>query len=86
MYSIFSVRPVVCPHLLGRHFNAFCAIDNHNRMRQSDLALEKYWVTQSGYFRLATKLSLGMSITYGKILFYHGISEGNFDKKNSTRD
>ena len=44
-------------------------------MRQSDLALEKYWVTQIGYFRLATTVALGMGITGDKFLFCPGISE-----------
>ena len=45
IYSNVSVRPAVCPLLIGRYFNACNAIDNHNRMWQSNLALEKYWVT-----------------------------------------
>ena len=53
-------------------------------MRQSDFSLEKYWVTQSGYFRLATTVALGMGITDGKILYCHGVVEGNKDKKIST--
>ena len=36
IYSNVSVRPIVCPHLLGRYLNACNAIDNQNRMRQSD--------------------------------------------------
>ena len=65
IYSNVSVHPVVRPHLLGRYFNAFNAIDNHNRMQQSDLSLEKYWVTQSGYFCLVTNVALGMGIIDG---------------------
>ena len=84
IYSNVSVHPVVRPHLLGRYFNACNAIDNHDRVRQSDLALEKYWVTQSGYFRLATTVALGMGITDGKLLFCHGVAEGNMDKKFLT--
>ena len=38
-------------------------------MRQSDLLIDKYWVTQSGYFRLAIKVTLGMSIADGKLLY-----------------
>ena len=68
IYSNVSVCPVVIPHLVGRYFNACFAIDNHNRMWQSDLALEKYWVTQSGYFRLATTVVLGMGITDRKLI------------------
>ena len=55
-------------------------------MRQSDISLEKYWVTQSGYFRLANTVALGMGITDGKLLYCHGVSEGNVDRKISTLD
>ena len=54
IYSNVSVHYIFCPRLLGRYLNACDEIDNQNRIRQSDLALEKYWVTHSGYFRLAT--------------------------------
>ena len=53
-------------------------------MRNYDLALEKYWVTQSGYFRLETKMALGMGFIDGELLYCHGVSEGNVDKKLST--
>ena len=65
IYSNILLRPVVHPHLLGRYFNACNATDNHNRMWQSDLALDKYLVTQSGYFILSTTVVLGMGITDG---------------------
>ena len=52
-------------------------------MWQSDLALDKYWVTQSGYFRLATTVALGMGITDGKLLYCHCVSEGNMDREIS---
>ena len=84
IYCNISVRPVVLPHFLGRYFNACNAIDNHNMMWQSDLLLEKYWVTQSGYFRLATTVALGMGITYGKLLYCHSDAEGNADKNISA--
>ena len=84
IYSNVSVHPVIRPHFLGRYFNACNAIDNHNRMCQSDLALDKYWVTQRGYFRLATTVALGMGITDGKIIYCNGVAEGNVDRKIST--
>ena len=85
MYSNVYICPVFFPHLLVRYLNALYAIYNHNRMRQSDPALEKYWLTQSGYFILATTVSLGMGITDGKLLFCHSVSEGNMDKNISTK-
>ena len=50
-------------------------------MWQSELALEKYWVTQRGYLRLETTMALGMGITDGKFLLCHDISEGKVEKK-----
>ena len=41
IYSNVYVCLVVCPHFLGRYFNSCNAIYNHNRMRQSDLVLDK---------------------------------------------
>ena len=54
-------------------------------MRKSDLELEKYWVTQIGYFILATKVELGMGFTGGELLFCHRISEESLEKKTSPR-
>ena len=86
IYFNVSVLPVVRPHFLGNTYNAINTIENHNRMRQCDLDLDKYWVTQSGYFRLATTVELGMVITDEKLLFCHGISEESVQKNISTRN
>ena len=68
IYYNVSVNPVVCPQFLGKYFNSCNALDNNNRMRKSDLALDKYWITQSDYFRLATTVALGMGIIDGNLL------------------
>ena len=39
IYYNVSVCPDVCPHLMGRYFNSYSAIENHNMIYQSDLAL-----------------------------------------------
>ena len=49
-----SVFSVVHHHLLVNYFNACNALDNQNRIQKADLGLEKYMVTQSGYFELVT--------------------------------
>ena len=81
IYYDVSVHPVFSPCLLGRYFSACNSIYNYNRISQSCLALGKYWVTQSGYFRLANTVALGMSITDGKLLFCHRISQGSAENK-----
>ena len=73
IYSNVSVHLVARTHQLGRYFNACNVIINNNMMQKYDLALHKYQATKSGYFRLATAVELGMGITYGELLFYHGI-------------
>ena len=50
-------------------------------MWQYNLALHKYWASKSGYFSLATTVALGMGITDEKLLYCHGVSEVNVDKK-----
>ena len=66
-YYNVSVRPVVSPQFLGRYFNASNSIDNNNGVWNSGLGIEKYWVTQSVYFRHATVVLLGMALTDGKL-------------------
>ena len=43
-------------------------------------------MTQSGYFRLATTVMLGIGITYEKLLFCRGISEESRENKFSMRE
>ena len=83
---IMFLLPLVHTQFLGRYFNDCNKIYNYNRMQQYGISLEKYEVTQSGHFRLATTVALGMGITDGKLLFCHGVSERNVDKKISTRE
>ena len=84
IYSNVYVCPVFIPRFIGRYFNACNSIENQNRMWQSDIALEKYWLTQIIYFRLSNTVALGVGITDGEILFFHGISEDSMEKKKST--
>ena len=53
-------------------------------MDRSDISLVKYWVTQSGYFRLATTVELVIVITYGNIIYCYSVVEENGDRKTST--
>ena len=44
-------------------------------MKQNDIIIDKYWVKQSGYFRLMTIVALDMWIKYVNRLLCCGISE-----------
>ena len=61
-YFNVSIHPAINPNILGRCFNSCNVIYQHNNMCQYVLTLDKYWVTQSGYYRLVIKLEFVMSI------------------------
>ena len=84
--SNISICAVVPPHCLGRYLNAFNLKKNHIRIWHSGIALDKYCVTHSGYFRLITTVAFGMSITDENLLFCYGISEESVDIKVLTRN
>ena len=62
-YNI-SICPIFRPRIIGRHFSTCNEIGTHNMMLQYGIPLEKYRVTKSGYFRLASTVVFGMGITY----------------------
>ena len=71
-YSNDSIFPFLCPRVIVRYFSACNSIENHNRIRQSGLVLDKYLVTHRGDFILCAIVTLGMGITYGELLLCHG--------------
>ena len=54
--------------------------DSHNKSRQSDLALEKWWVTQRGWIRLCKTVDMGMTINNCWKLFRYGVKRDHYDK------
>ena len=46
IYSNVSVRPVIRPRFIGRYFNDLNTIDNHNRMRQPNIAIKIFGNTK----------------------------------------
>ena len=61
-------------------FSAVNEVDSHNKSAQSDLELEKLWVTQCGWIRLCTTIAMGMNITNCWKLFCCGVKIDH-DKK-----
>ena len=55
-------------------------------IRMSEISLYKYWVKNSGCFRLVTRVVLGTGITYGKLPLCRVISEKRKANKISMRD
>ena len=61
-------------------------VDSHNKLKQSDLALEKWWVTQCGWLRIFTTVAMGMTITNCWKLFRYGVKRTHYKKSIGIRE
>mmetsp|Transcript_16204 Transcript_16204/g.37447 ORF Transcript_16204/g.37447 Transcript_16204/m.37447 type:complete len:323 (-) Transcript_16204:327-1295(-) len=53
-YGNLQSRAIMRPDVISRYFKVSDKIDNHNKSRQSDLGLERLWLTKNCWFRLST--------------------------------
>jgi hypothetical protein len=61
------------PDIISKFFLDSNTIDKHNQSWQYDLALEKTWLTQGPYFRLATTLLGIITVNTWKLADWHKI-------------
>jgi hypothetical protein len=72
-YGNICTRYVDRPQVISNFFAGSNVIDTHNQLRQDSLKLEKKWVTQNPWFRLATTL-VGINVTDAYLLCnYHQV-------------
>ena len=64
---------------MSKLFGSVNEVDSHNKSRQLDLALEKFWVTQCDWLRLCTTVSIGITITNCRGLFCYGVKRDHYD-------
>ena len=81
-----AIRPVARPIVMSKQFSAVNEVDSHNKSRRSDLALEKWWVTQCGWLRLCTTVAMGVTITNCWKLFRYGVKREHYDKLIGIRE
>jgi hypothetical protein len=73
IYGNICTRYVDHPQVISNFFAGSNVIDTHNQLRQDSLKLEKKWVTQNPWFRLATTL-VGINVTDAFLLCnYHQV-------------
>ena len=61
-FTKVTIWPVVRLLVMSKLFGEVNEVDSRKKIRQSDLALEKFWVTRCGQLRLYTTVSMGMTI------------------------
>ena len=61
-------------------------VESNNKQIQSDMALEKWWVTQCGRIQLCTTVSMGMTINNCWKLFCYGFKRYHYEKLISIKE
>ena len=67
-----SICPGALVIVIYKFFGYANEVDPHKTSRQSDLVLEKFWVTQCGWIRLYTTVAMVITITNSWKLFHYG--------------
>ena len=62
------------------------AVESHNKLRPSDLALEKVWVTHCGWLRLCKTVAMVSNITNYWELFRYGVNRYHNEKSICIRE
>ena len=57
-FNNVSILPVARPLVMSKEY-AVNEVDSHNKSRQYDLVLEKWCITECGWLRLYTTVSMG---------------------------
>ena len=65
------MRRVPCPAIIRTYFNWSNLVDVHNQARQFELALEKYWITHSGWSWLVTTMFVFVAADCWKVYCFH---------------
>lgn len=73
------------PDIIALYFKVANLIDVHNQLRQSELALEEFWLTKDPWFRISTSV-YGMTIVDAFLLAKHHASSDSPVQKMSIRD
>ena len=67
-------------------FGSVNEVESHNKYRQSDLALDKFWVTQCVWIQLCTTVAMGTTMTNGWKMFCYGVKGDHHDKFIGIRE
>ena len=61
-FTNVAILPVDRPLFMYKFFSEVNEVDSHNKSRQADLVLDKFWVTQCGWIQLYTIVDMGITI------------------------
>ena len=85
-FTNVSIFPFARPLVMSKFFGAVNEVDSHNKSRQSDLRMDKLWVTQCGWQCLCMAVSMLMTITNCLKLFCYGVKREHYYKLIGIRE
>ena len=85
-FSNFSICPVSRPLVMYKFFGSVNDVESHNKSRWSDLALEKFWVSQCVWIYLCTTVDMRITITNCWKLFSFGVTRDFCEKSIGIRE
>ena len=81
-----DILPVARTLFMSKLFGYTNEVESHKKPSQSDLALEKYWVTQCGEIKLCTAVATEMDINSFYKIFFYGIKRYHYEKLIGMRE
>ena len=85
-FSNVAIFPFACTLVMPNLFGSINEVDSHKKSRQSDLVLEKFWVTRCGWLGLCTAVDMGTTITKFWKLFCYGFNRYHCEKLIGIRE
>ena len=84
-YNVY-IHFVDCSLVVYKFFGSVNEVYSHNKSRQSDLVLDKFWVTHGGCLWLCTIVAMEIAITNLWKLFHYGIKRDDYEKLIGIRE
>ena len=84
-FTNVTICPVARPLVMLKTY-AVNEVDSHKKSRQSDLALEKWWVNKCGCLQLCKTVAIGMTINNCWKLFRYEVNRDHYDKLIGIRE
>ena len=81
-----SIYPYALPTFMSKLFGSINEVYPHKKSRQSDLSLEKFWVSQVDWTQLFTTVAMETTINNSWKLFCYRVKIYNYEKKIGIKE
>ena len=79
-FNNVAICPVAFPFVMYKFFGSVYEVVSHNKPRQSDLDLEKFWIYRYGWLQLFKTVAMGTTINNFRKPFCYGVKRYHQEK------